>query len=120
MAGIESKRVDTMRGFLGRGARPWTGGGKLALILFMSYLLHGCATPLNLRFPTLGGKQMWADERVDAGWRIQRHAWTGHHRLLDDGDVRRAWGRYEWCEKRLDRAIARGEAKRPSPSPRFA
>jgi hypothetical protein len=51
----------------------------------------------NLALPTLGGKQLWADRFIYAGWRIQENALTGHHRLLDRGDVRRAWGDYGDC-----------------------
>lgn len=46
----------------------------------------------NLALPTLGGRQLWTDVGVLSGWRVQRHAWTGHCRLLDRFDVRRAWG----------------------------
>ncbi len=46
---------------------------------------------------TAGGRQFWADEFVSCGWRIQRHVGTGHHRLLDPGNVRRAWGDYAGC-----------------------
>ncbi|MGB0330618.1 MAG: hypothetical protein ACPGPE_02230, partial [Planctomycetota bacterium] len=46
----------------------------------------------NLALPTLGGSQLWADLAVEGGWRVQRHVWTGHARLLDRDDVRRAWG----------------------------
>ena len=37
----------------------------------------------NLPIRTLGGRQFWADVDWFAGWRIQEHVWTGHHRLLD-------------------------------------
>jgi pimeloyl-ACP methyl ester carboxylesterase len=67
--------------------------------------------PVNLPAPTLGGKQLWADTFVYAGWRLQEHVWTGHVRLLDPGDLRRCWGTYEQCrrvfeELRRDQAIA--------------
>lgn len=64
-----------------------------------------CAAP-NVPFPTLGGKQFWADEQVDHGWRIQRNLVTGHYRLLDRSDVRRAWGRFEHCVERLETSTA--------------
>ncbi|MEZ6186804.1 MAG: hypothetical protein R3F62_17565 [Planctomycetota bacterium] len=80
-----------------RRVLPWT----LALVVGA----NGCA-PLNLPFPTLGGRQLWADERVDCGWRIQRHAWTGHHRLLSPRDVRWAWGDYARCEAALTAELA--------------
>lgn len=59
---------------------------------------------LNLPLPTLGGLQLWTDRRIRSGWRIQRHALLGHHRLLDARDVRRAWGSYEFCLNVFDDA----------------
>ena len=51
----------------------------------------------NLAVPTLGGSQLWADLAIDGGWRVQRHVWTGHARLLDEDNVRRAWGSKAAC-----------------------
>ena len=56
----------------------------------------------NLVLPTLGGSQWWADVRWRGGWRVQRHAWTGHHRLLDESNRRRAWGTLEHCAHSLE------------------
>ncbi len=56
---------------------------------------------LNVRMPTLGGKDYWADCYHLDGWRIQRHVWTGHYRLLDHKDIRIAWGTYEGCRVAL-------------------
>ncbi len=56
----------------------------------------------NLALPTLGGKQFWADRFFHAGWRIQRHVVTGHFRLLDPADRRRAWGSYEACRRTFE------------------
>ncbi len=53
--------------------------------------------PLNFDMPTLGGLQFWADEFLYAEWRIQRNVYTGHWRLLDPDDVRRAWGNFAQC-----------------------
>ncbi len=58
----------------------------------------------NVPSPTLGGRQVWADEFVFAGWRIQRNYFTKHCRLLDAHDLRRAWGSLEEC-----RAVFRQE-----------
>ena len=60
------------------------------------------ATRPNIPFKTLGGKQFWADERVCSEWRIQRNTLTGHCRLLDPDDVRRAWGDYDACDAKFD------------------
>ncbi len=56
----------------------------------------------NWETQTLGGLQFWTDERICGPYRIQRHASTGHYRLLDGSEVRRAWGSYEACEAALD------------------
>ncbi|QDV09877.1 Alpha/beta hydrolase family protein [Planctomycetes bacterium Poly30] len=67
----------------------------------------------NLAIATAGGQQLWADVAWDDGWRVQTHVWTGHARLLDDGDVRRAWGSREACERGLRDRRAGGEAAAP-------
>lgn len=56
---------------------------------------------LNLAMKTLGGRQFWGDVRFFRGWRIQRHVLSGHYRLLDPQDVRRAWGSLAECEATL-------------------
>ena len=73
-------------------------------VLFLMGLLSAQARAdnLNVALPTLGGTQLWADEHLSDGWRIQRHVWTGHYRLLDRNNVRQAWGRYADCLDRLN------------------
>jgi hypothetical protein len=66
------------------------------------------ADPPNVAAPTLGGKQLWGDELFCGQWRIQRNAVTGHYRLLDPDDVRRAWGSKESCQRHLDELKGRG------------
>lgn len=56
----------------------------------------------NVPTPTMGGKQVWGDEFCFQQWRVQRHALTGHYRLLDGDDRRHAWGSYEHCRQRLE------------------
>ncbi len=60
--------------------------------------------PQNLNIPmkTLGGRQFWSDVYWFHGWRIQKNFYTGHYRLLDDSDVRHAWGSYIQCRTRLN------------------
>jgi Alpha/beta hydrolase of unknown function (DUF915) len=60
------------------------------------------AAPVNFAWQTLGGEQFWSDELVYGQWRIQRNEFTGHYRLLDPTDVRRAWGTAEQCRTALD------------------
>ncbi len=57
----------------------------------------------NLVFPTLGGKQLWADELLFAGYRIQQNVITRHYRLLDPHDRRLGWGTWEHCRATLER-----------------
>ncbi len=56
----------------------------------------------NLALPTFGGLQFWSDVDLRDGWRVQQHAITGHHRLIDADDVRRAWGSRAACAAELD------------------
>lgn len=59
----------------------------------------------NLAIPTMGGKQFWTDYSWRKGWRIQQNALTKHWRLLDENNVRQAWGSREACEQSLQRKI---------------
>src|SRR5262245_58313309 len=60
------------------------------------------AAPVNFAWQTLGGEQFWSDELVYGQWRIQRNEFTGHYRLLDPTDTRRAWGTVEQCRAAFD------------------
>ncbi len=66
----------------------------------------------NILSPTLGGKQLWTDELVHGGWRIQRQVVDGHYRLLDARNLRRAWGTWEQCHHRW---LALKEAEQIAP-----
>lgn len=55
----------------------------------------------SLPVPTLGGRQLWSDVTLLAGWRIQENALNGDFRLLDDNNLRRASGSYEDCAEAL-------------------
>jgi len=67
----------------------------------------------NVPFKTMGGPQFWADVAVRSEWRVQRNSVTGHHRLLDPSEIRRAWGSAEHCLNALNAepraTAARGE-----------
>lgn len=52
--------------------------------------------------PTLGGKQLWADEVFFHDWHIQRNVFTGHYRLLDGSQHRHASGTLDQCRARLE------------------
>jgi len=55
----------------------------------------------NLGAPTLGGMQLWADVAWSDGWRVQRHVWSRHYRLLDQENTRQAWGSESYCSSLL-------------------
>ena len=69
---------------------------------------------MPIAMPTLGGKQFWADEVFFHKWRIQRNVFDGHYRLLDERDLRHAWGTYDQCAEVLD------EIKRHRKLPRMS
>lgn len=60
---------------------------------------------------TFGGRHFWADLTIAPTHRIQRHVWTGHCRLLDRDDRRRAFGTLEHCQAAAARL--RSEAMPP-------
>ena len=46
----------------------------------------------NVESPTMGGKVFWNTITSHENWRLQKNKLTGHCRLLDPNDVRKAWG----------------------------
>ncbi len=74
----------------------WRGLVLVALVLtslFTMAVLPAVAQSAlpNMQLPTTGGTQFWRDEMVRSGWRVQRNHFTGHCRLLDHNQIRRAW-----------------------------
>lgn len=57
---------------------------------------------LNWQTPTMGGKQLWTDFQWRSGWRIQQNVLTKHWRLLDESNVRHAWGTRAACDAELN------------------
>ncbi|HTN77212.1 MAG TPA: hypothetical protein VL096_18265, partial [Pirellulaceae bacterium] len=55
----------------------------------------------NLQLSTYGGKQFWTDVEICEDCRIQCNVVTGHHRLLDDHDVRQTWGTLPKCQAKF-------------------
>ena len=64
--------------------------------------------PFNWPTKTMGGRQFWTDVVHISGWRIQRHAVTGHHRLIDRENVRQGWGTLPQCQTRLSKILDQG------------
>ncbi len=63
---------------------------------------------INLQLKTWGGKQFWTDIRIQGEWRIQRNHYTGHCRILNDKNVRQAWGSLDQCQQRFEALVADG------------
>lgn len=51
---------------------------------------------------TLEAVSLWADEYLYAGWTIQRHFYSGQHRLVDARQMLRAQGTYAACKAALE------------------
>lgn len=60
---------------------------------------------------TLGGMQFWGDVCYFQGFRIQRHVFTGHFRLLDKNNRRYQSGTIEDCVKSLQQIRAAHDLK---------
>ena len=72
--------------------------------------------PANPVTKTLGGMQFWSDELVFHDWRIQQNVLTGHYRLLDEHDNRKASGTFDDCKAKLEE-IKRAQSLSPLKGP---
>jgi hypothetical protein len=61
----------------------------------------------NIEFPTVGGKVFWKDIKTYNGWRLQHNYITGYTRILDDHDIRKAWGSQSVMEEKFKRLTRR-------------
>ena len=46
----------------------------------------------NIEFPTNGGGVLWKELNRKNGWRLQYNCLTGLSRILDENNIRKAWG----------------------------
>ena len=60
----------------------------------------------NLPLQTRGGKICWRDVACANGWRLQKNRLVGTYRILDPGNVRRAWGGVRAMKKFLEGSSA--------------
>jgi hypothetical protein len=58
--------------------RELTAAVMVLLVLVSTLALANGNNEWNLAAPTMGGKQLWRDSHVYAGWRIQENLLTGH------------------------------------------
>lgn len=56
----------------------------------------------NLPLKTTNFTQIWTDHRWRDGYRVQQNALTGHWRLIDADNYRRAWGNKQQCIEALN------------------
>lgn len=61
----------------------------------------------NIEFPTVGGKVFWKDIKTYNAWRLQHNYITGYTRILDDHDIRKAWGSQSVMEEKFKRLTRR-------------
>lgn len=55
-------------------------------------ILDGDFDPLNIPFPTAGGKVFWEDLEHIGAYRLQKNVITHHCRILNEENIRVAWG----------------------------
>ncbi len=55
-------------------------------------ILDGDHNPLNIPFPTMGGKHFWTDLAHEGSYTLQQNDLTKHCRILNQKNIRVAWG----------------------------
>ena len=66
-------------------------------------LLHQDVNMPNIPTKTMGGKVWWHTIAEFKGWKIQQNYITHHARILNDKDVRVAWGTLNGMKEALKR-----------------
>ena len=69
--------------------------------------------PLNIPFPTTGGKVFWDKLAARGGFVLQRHILTGHCRILDENNFRVAWGEEGPMRAKLEKLAPRAKISGP-------
>jgi len=59
----------------------------------------------NIPMQIMGGHIFWDNIQECNGWELQRNTFTGHYRILDPDDIRRAWGSGEALEKIFNKYV---------------
>lgn len=76
------------------------------------------APNFNLPLKTANFTQIWTDHLWRSGYRVQQNALTGHWRLIDADNYRRAWGTKQQCVDSLDQRCPKpveGNPAKPAP-----
>ena len=66
----------------------------------------------NLEFPTNGGNLLWENIRQKNGWKLQSNRLTGLSRVLDEKNIRKAWGSPVIMKEKFER-LTRTEFLQP-------
>ena len=75
----------------------------LQIIEKNSMLLSQIGDCPNIELPTSGGKVFWQDKKNSNGWRLQYNYMTGLSRIIDENDIRKAWGNPAVMEEKFKR-----------------
>ena len=78
-------------------ARAYASAG----VSFIRELASKMGDMPNIEMPTMGGRVMWETVLEVGGWRLQVNRIFGNARILDENDVRVAWGSEESMRARL-------------------
>lgn len=71
---------------------------------FLSILEEEISLP-NIPTPTMGGHVFWNTLCEYNGWKLQQNMITHHARILDNKDVRIAWGTINGMIRALNRFV---------------
>ena len=66
----------------------------------------------NIEFPTNGGSLVWKNTKKRNGWKLQYNYVTGLSRILDENNIRKAWGSSVVMEEKFKR-LTRDEFLEP-------
>ncbi|MCA9137482.1 MAG: hypothetical protein KDB00_12005 [Planctomycetales bacterium] len=72
------------------------------------------APNFNLPLKTANFTQIWTDHLWRQGYRVQQNSLTGHWRLIDADNYRRAWGTKQQCVDSLDQRCPKADDPPPT------
>ena len=80
--------------------------GTLVELLADQLEKHTLGDMINIEMPTMGGKYCWDTVAEQNGLRLQVNKFFGNARILDEYNIRRAWGSRSAMEEKLKRMTA--------------
>ncbi len=67
----------------------------------------------NIEIATMGGKVFWKSLKEIEGWKLQQNKTTGHLRVLNPSNIRKAWGSKSHLEQAMDIVMSRVATDQP-------